>query len=88
MTLRLISVLKFVADRTMDVTTNTFCAGGNVLANGTWVVFGGNQREYPHPIHPSLALTLCSSRHDRWCCVERSSWGLRRWRRRYRHPND
>lgn len=29
--------------RTMDVTTNTFCAGGNHLANGTWVVFGGNQ---------------------------------------------
>ena len=27
----------------MSVTTNTFCAGGFSLANGTWVVFGGNQ---------------------------------------------
>lgn len=29
--------------RTMDVYSNTFCAGGGVLGNGTWVVFGGNQ---------------------------------------------
>ncbi|OCF30659.1 glyoxal oxidase [Kwoniella heveanensis CBS 569] len=29
--------------RTMDVFSNTFCAGGGVLGNGTWVVFGGNQ---------------------------------------------
>jgi len=29
--------------RTQDVITNTFCAGGNVLANGTWAVFGGNK---------------------------------------------
>ncbi|ORY35349.1 glyoxal oxidase N-terminus-domain-containing protein [Naematelia encephala] len=29
--------------RTMDVDSNTFCAGGGVLGNGTWVVFGGNQ---------------------------------------------
>lgn len=27
----------------MDVYSNTFCAGGGVLGNGTWVVFGGNQ---------------------------------------------
>lgn len=27
----------------MDVATNTFCAGGNVLPNGTWAVFGGNK---------------------------------------------
>ena len=33
-------------DRPMDVFSNTFCAGGSVLGNGTWVVFGGNQREY------------------------------------------
>lgn len=32
-------------DRPMDVQSNTFCAGGSVLGNGTWVVFGGNQRE-------------------------------------------
>ena len=31
-------------DRAMDVYSNTFCAGGGVLGNGTWVVFGGNQR--------------------------------------------
>jgi hypothetical protein len=31
-------------DRTMDVYSNTFCAGGAVMGNGTWVVFGGNQR--------------------------------------------
>ncbi|OBZ70682.1 Galactose oxidase [Grifola frondosa] len=29
--------------RAMDVVTNSFCAGGNVLANGTWVNVGGNQ---------------------------------------------
>ncbi|KAF5357290.1 hypothetical protein D9758_005833 [Tetrapyrgos nigripes] len=29
--------------RAMDVRTNTFCAGGNVLGNGTWVNVGGNQ---------------------------------------------
>ncbi|KAK4686430.1 hypothetical protein P7C73_g3698, partial [Tremellales sp. Uapishka_1] len=29
--------------RTMDVYSNTFCAGGAVLGNGTWIVFGGNQ---------------------------------------------
>ena len=27
----------------MDVDSNTFCAGGGVLGNGTWIVFGGNQ---------------------------------------------
>ncbi|KAL7420232.1 hypothetical protein Q5752_005199 [Cryptotrichosporon argae] len=27
----------------MEVTSNTFCAGGFSLANGSWVVFGGNQ---------------------------------------------
>lgn len=27
----------------MSVTSNTFCAGGFSLANGSWVVFGGNQ---------------------------------------------
>lgn len=32
--------------RPMDVFSNTFCAGGAVLGNGTWAVFGGNQREY------------------------------------------
>jgi hypothetical protein len=29
--------------RTMDAVTNTFCAGGNVLGNGTWLNVGGNQ---------------------------------------------
>ncbi|KAI8992954.1 DUF1929-domain-containing protein [Trametes punicea] len=29
--------------RTMDVVTNTFCAGGSVLGNGTWLNVGGNQ---------------------------------------------
>ncbi|KAK4686476.1 hypothetical protein P7C73_g3648, partial [Tremellales sp. Uapishka_1] len=27
----------------MEVTSNTFCAGGFAMANGSWVVFGGNQ---------------------------------------------
>lgn len=27
----------------MSVTSNTFCAGGFSLANGSWAVFGGNQ---------------------------------------------
>lgn len=29
--------------RTMDIVTNSFCAGGNVLGNGTWINIGGNQ---------------------------------------------
>ncbi|KAF4621191.1 hypothetical protein D9613_000262 [Agrocybe pediades] len=29
--------------RAMDAVTNTFCAGGNVLGNGTWINVGGNQ---------------------------------------------
>ncbi|TDL21723.1 glyoxal oxidase [Rickenella mellea] len=29
--------------RPMEVVTNTFCAGGNVLGNGTWLNVGGNQ---------------------------------------------
>ncbi|KLO12283.1 glyoxal oxidase [Schizopora paradoxa] len=29
--------------RPMDIITNSFCAGGNVLGNGTWVNVGGNQ---------------------------------------------
>lgn len=27
----------------MDIVTNSFCAGGNVLGNGTWLNVGGNQ---------------------------------------------
>lgn len=33
--------------RTMDIETNSFCAGGNVLGNGTWVNVGGNQAVGP-----------------------------------------
>ncbi|RSH80521.1 uncharacterized protein EHS24_009101 [Apiotrichum porosum] len=29
--------------RAMDVTSNSFCAGGTVLGNGTWLNVGGNQ---------------------------------------------
>lgn len=29
--------------RVMDAVTNTFCAGGTVLGNGTWLNVGGNQ---------------------------------------------
>ncbi|KAG6810066.1 hypothetical protein H0H92_013500 [Tricholoma furcatifolium] len=29
--------------RAMDAITNTFCAGGNVMGNGTWLNVGGNQ---------------------------------------------
>lgn len=28
----------------MDVVTNTFCAGGTVLGDGTWINVGGNQK--------------------------------------------
>ncbi|KAM6502144.1 copper radical oxidase [Amanita muscaria] len=31
------------AQRPMDILTNTFCAGGNVMGNGTWINAGGNQ---------------------------------------------
>lgn len=29
--------------RAMNAVTNTFCAGGNVMGNGTWINIGGNQ---------------------------------------------
>ncbi|KAG8969253.1 hypothetical protein FRC03_003778 [Tulasnella sp. 419] len=29
--------------RAMDVVTNTFCAGGNILGDGTWINVGGNK---------------------------------------------
>ncbi|KAF8627795.1 hypothetical protein AX15_004221 [Amanita polypyramis BW_CC] len=32
-----------VAQRAMDIRTNTFCAGGGVMGNGTWINAGGNQ---------------------------------------------
>ncbi|TFK27224.1 copper radical oxidase [Coprinopsis marcescibilis] len=39
--------------RAMDVLTNSFCAGGNVLGNGTWINVGGNlgvtYASMPHP---------------------------------------
>jgi hypothetical protein len=28
--------------RTMNAVTNTFCAGGTVMGNGTWINIGGN----------------------------------------------
>ncbi|KAJ7745446.1 glyoxal oxidase, partial [Mycena maculata] len=31
------------SQRAMDAITNTFCAGGTVLGNGTWINIGGNQ---------------------------------------------
>lgn len=48
----------------MDVLTNTFCAGGGVLANGTYVVFGGNQREscsYSSILQRSLFLAVTTN---------------------------
>lgn len=33
--------------RLMDVITNTFCAGGMSLGNGTWASFGGNENVGP-----------------------------------------
>ncbi|QRV94396.1 glyoxal oxidase [Ceratobasidium sp. AG-Ba] len=35
------------AVRPMDIVTNSFCAGGNVLGNGTWLNVGGNQAVGP-----------------------------------------
>ena len=33
--------------RPMDIVTNSFCAGGTVLGNGTWLNVGGNQAVKP-----------------------------------------
>ena len=33
--------------RPMDVVTNSFCAGGSALGNGTWLNVGGNQAVAP-----------------------------------------
>jgi hypothetical protein len=43
--MEVVVVLMKTIDRAMDVFSNTFCAGGGVLGNGTFAVFGGNQRE-------------------------------------------
>lgn len=40
----------------MDVVTNSFCAGGNVLGNGTWINVGGNQPVGPGGLN-ALALS-------------------------------
>lgn len=29
--------------RTLDIKTNSFCAGGNLMGNGSWINVGGNQ---------------------------------------------
>ena len=29
--------------RAQDVKTNTFCAGGGLLGNGSWIAVGGNK---------------------------------------------
>lgn len=42
--------------RTMDIKTNSFCAGGNVLADGTWLNVGGNQAVGPGGLN-AAALT-------------------------------
>ncbi|TFK26100.1 copper radical oxidase [Coprinopsis marcescibilis] len=39
--------------RAMDIVTNSFCAGGNVLGNGTWLNVGGN-----------LGVTFASMPHE------------------------
>jgi hypothetical protein len=58
------SSLLTVADRPMDVYSNTFCAGGAVMGNGTWVVFGGNQRTSifpPFATPPSMISMILTS---------------------------
>lgn len=42
---RLEQALRLQLDRPMDVLSNTFCACGAQLGNGTWAIFGGNQRK-------------------------------------------
>lgn len=45
--------------RTMDMWSNTFCAGGAVLGNSTWLVVGGNQ-----PVTTGGAATTQPSVYD------------------------
>jgi hypothetical protein len=47
---------KLMIDRPMDVLSNTFCACGAQLGNGTWAIFGGNQRE--SLLHSTVLLEL------------------------------
>lgn len=77
------------SDRTLDVYSNTFCAGGNVLGNGTWVIFGGNQRKCAvfSPFRKIADAFFWHSRHNRWCRLYRCCC-LQRYRWRKRHPND
>ena len=42
----------------MDIVTNTFCAGGNMLGDGTWINVGGNQ---PVKVSRSFFLLLTLS---------------------------
>jgi hypothetical protein len=39
----------------MDVLSNTFCACGAQLGNGTWAIFGGNQRKQLLPLDRAIA---------------------------------
>ncbi|CDO76962.1 Copper radical oxidase [Trametes cinnabarina] len=81
------------AGRTMDIVTNTFCAGGNVLGNGTWLNVGGNMavttggatadsqvtggQPYEDPDGGQSLLNPCDDGNCEWTLIQQMS--TRRW---------
>ncbi|KAG8795667.1 hypothetical protein FRC12_011639 [Ceratobasidium sp. 428] len=80
--------------RPMDVVTNSFCAGGGVLGNGTWLNVGGNQAvtsggltaqtqngtDGPYHSHDGgKAIRLLNPCQDKSCNWWESSMPTRRW---------
>ncbi|QRW07636.1 glyoxal oxidase [Ceratobasidium sp. AG-Ba] len=80
--------------RPMDVVTNSFCAGGGVLGNGTWLNVGGNQgtsyggltapsqdgKDGPyHGVDGGKAIRLLNPCQDKNCNWWEASMPTRRW---------
>ncbi|KAB5588064.1 Copper radical oxidase [Ceratobasidium theobromae] len=77
--------------RPMDVVTNSFCAGGGVLGNGTWLNVGGNQavtwgglkgtdNDGPyHTVDGGTAIRLLNPCQDKKCDWWETHMTTRRW---------
>ncbi|KAF9010670.1 copper radical oxidase [Cyathus striatus] len=80
------------SQRTMDAVTNSFCAGGNVLGNGTWLNVGGNQAvtyggntadsqnggpPYDNPDGRRSLLDPCDDEHCDWILSPHETTGER-----------
>lgn len=81
--------------RAMDIVSNSFCAGGNVLSNGTWVNIGGNQAVGPGGLNTNAqtagvytdtdggkatrSLNVCTDQSCDWTDYQSNYMTTRRW---------